>query len=68
MFPDIMNWITWLYLWTWPIWPFVLVITFAQGLKTYLKSEEDKIPFELYLSAFTLLVILSAVIAPQLGY
>lgn len=54
-----------LYLWTWPIWPFILVFSFTFGLTGIIKDEHDA-GKNLIIAAFALLVILAGVIAPNL--
>lgn len=67
---DMLLWIFtafyWFYTWTFPLWPFVFVVCLARGLKDFFKSESDKIPADLYTSAFALLLIIFGFLLPQL--
>lgn len=48
---------------TWLIWPFIFVFSFAYGLAEIIKGGNDSKMY-LWISSISLLVILSAIIAP----
>lgn len=54
------------YYWTWFIWPFVFIISFAFGLAEIIK--DDKAPGkDILIAAVSLLIILAGIISPSFG-
>lgn len=54
------------YYWTWYIWPFVFVFSFAKGLSLIIKDEESSAyKKSLIIAAFSLLIILAGITGLQ---
>lgn len=53
-----------LYYWTWPIWPFIFVYSFTNGLVTATKNEKVSVNY-FWASAISLLIILTGITSPD---
>ncbi len=67
MLIELMNGIAIFYYWTWFIWPFVFVFTFASGIAQIIKTEQSSDKIELTIAAISLLIILAGIATPTLG-
>ncbi|MBQ2837448.1 MAG: hypothetical protein IJE67_04885 [Peptococcaceae bacterium] len=52
-----------IYLWTWFIWPFVLLYSLAYGIKGIVQNNEVDYRFWI-LASISLMIILSAIVVP----
>ena len=51
------------YLWTWFVWPFLFVFTFAIGLAEIIKDDRASLK-NIFIAAISLLIILAGVVSP----
>lgn len=63
MLMDVMKVIGVFYYWTWPIWPFVFVFSFAFGVADIIKDKNSS-KINIIIAAISLLIILSGVTSP----
>lgn len=56
------------YYWTWFIWPFVFVFSFAHGISSIIKDNEKSDKILLMVSAVSLLIILAGITAPNFSF
>lgn len=54
------------YYWTWFIWPFVFVFSFAYGLSTIIKNREEATA-SIFIASLSLLIILAGITSTHLG-
>ncbi|NEU31738.1 hypothetical protein GN156_13285 [bacterium LRH843] len=66
MFLEFMQGIAIFYYWTWFVWPFVFIISFAYGLTEMIKNEHASLK-SIFLAGVSLLIILAGVTAPAFG-
>ena len=63
MLLQVMKVIALFFYWTWFIWPFVFIYSFAYGIASIVKNENSSKGY-LFIATISLIIILSGILAP----